>query len=586
MTAEEHASHPLVFLTALGVQQQNDTPYRLGDATASASLAPLALLQLLPKEDAPDRVLALCTESATETTWLTLQDQVQKNHRVAIERVPIPDGNDRGEIDTILRKAVEAIPERCDLIVDVTHGYRHIPFVAYSLVLYLSALRGVRLRGFYYARFDGIPSDAPRPIVELSPLAELPRWFHAVQVFRDTGVLQPVAERLDELSERYKHRARQAPSGEASDLYKTSSTAKGLAGRLRTWSHHYEAGLPLELAEASEKIRGKHSQLPSLLADEVPLGDVLAEQLAEPVDATSRHETETKAADKRSIALDQDELKRQGLLVDRYLNRDQVHQALGLMREWLVSRVLLERGDPAQWLQRESRLAQERWLGALANLASSPRGQHSLDKSQIRLGRFWDRLGKARNALHHHGMKQDAVDPAKIVSDELRGDWQELRDCDAIPTTFGGGGGRLLVTALGQSPGVLFSALSHIECDRLLVVCTSETAGSIDDAVERARFNGPVEHLHMHDPHTGIKELESLVNEAKPMLMAASHVVANLTGGTTLMGIAVQQLVEEAQRLTCPTHRCVLIDQRPPEVQREEPFVVGDLEWLEGQDQQ
>ena len=36
-------------------------------------------------------------------------------------------------------------------------------------------------------------SKEPRPIVDLRPLLELPEWFHAVAVFRETGSTGPLA---------------------------------------------------------------------------------------------------------------------------------------------------------------------------------------------------------------------------------------------------------------------------------------------------------------------------------------------------------------------------------------------------------
>ena len=57
--------------------------------------------------------------------------------------------------------------------------------------------------------------------------------------------------------------------------------------------------------------------------------------------------------------------------------------------------------------------------------------------------------------------------------------------------------------------------------------------------------------------------------------------MANITGGTTLMGIIVQRLVEEAQRLDRPVKRFALIDRRPTAAQESDPFVQGDSHWLD-----
>ena len=47
------------------------------------------------------------------------------------------------------------------------------------------------------------------------------------------------------------------------------------------------------------------------------------------------------------------------------------------------------------------------------------------------------------------------------------------------------------------------------------------------------------------------------------------------------MGLIVQRLAEEAQKLDRPVRRFALIDRRPPAQQDNEPFVQGDCHWLD-----
>ena len=87
--------------------------------------------------------------------------------------------------------------------------------------------------------------------------------------------------------------------------------------------------------------------------------------------------------------------------------------------------------------------------------------------------------------------------------------------------------------------------------------------------------------IELVDPHGGFDEITKAVDQVRPYLLEADEVVANMTGGTTLMGIIVQQLVEEAQKLDRPVRRFVLIDRRPPARQDQDPFVQSDCHWLD-----
>lgn len=73
-----------------------------------------------------------------------------------------------------------------------------------------------------------------------------------------------------------------------------------------------------------------------------------------------------------------------------------------------------------------------------------------------------------------------------------------------------------------------------------------------------------------------------LDDEVREWLASASEVVANITGGTAFMGYVVQQLAHEASRFGRPVRPCVLIDRRPEVVQEAEPYVEGEVHWLQG----
>ena len=103
----------------------------------------------------------------------------------------------------------------------------------------------------------------------------------------------------------------------------------------------------------------------------------------------------------------------------------------------------------------------------------------------------------------------------------------------------------------------------------------------IDEAVQRARFTGTTCRILVNDPHGGFDELVRVRSEAGEFLLEADYIVANLTGGTTLMGLMAQQLVEAGSCFSRPFRRFALIDRRPPAEQDAEPWVQSDFSWLD-----
>jgi thioesterase domain-containing protein len=71
------------------------------------------------------------------------------------------------------------------------------------------------------------------------------------------------------------------------------------------------------------------------------------------------------------------------------------------------------------------------------------------------------------------------------------------------------------------------------------------------------------------------------VREARRPLVAAQEIAVNLTGGTTLMGLAVAAIANEAQRLGRDVRRFGLVDRRPPSEQDANPYRAGEAFWLD-----
>jgi len=136
----------------------------------------------------PNRVLALCTPEAKQDSWPLLEQALSDEYRV--ESVDVHGGDTQEDINAFLAMVTAVIPEKAELTVDVTHGFRHFSFLTYIAVLYLAALLGVRVRGSYYGM---LKRDAPSPFLDLRPLLELPRWVHALDVLRETGSALPMA---------------------------------------------------------------------------------------------------------------------------------------------------------------------------------------------------------------------------------------------------------------------------------------------------------------------------------------------------------------------------------------------------------
>lgn len=459
-------------------------------------------------------------------------------------------------------------------------------------MLYLSALRGVQVRGAYYGLLRSasplqphkgaqppaartLAPDALNPFLDLRPLLELPRWLHALETLRETGSTIPLAEAL-----------RAGPE---------SQSTRKVAGELCRLSEAYLSGLPLELGRQAGRLLQSLKPLRRLLRDDhrLPLADELAERISDMTTPVALQQSSTNAW-KRQITLSADELKRQARVIDNLLQHGNVATALGLMNEWTASWAVWCRDRNADWLDYANvRRSTGNLLRAIAEVAGDPELRGLLTEDQRALGEFWRELSDLRNAYAHHGMRpQSVVGDPKVAGqlERIRGFWKKtLRACPNYTLSLGvSPGSRVLVSPVGQRPGVLFSALrtcltngpteGAVTC---LAICSPDTEKLIPDAVSRAGHTGRIEALCLDDPYGGTTEISGLASAAQRHFIGAQAVFVNVTGGTTLMGLAADALAATARRLARPVRRFGLIDRRPPDQQDADPYKTGEPFWLD-----
>lgn len=564
-----------LLLTVLGLDPK-PAQYALENRRSEAQLAPIALLDLLPEAKRPDRVLALCTPEAKQESLPLLKREL--GDRCPVEAVEVSADDKQEDVNTFLEVVTGAIGAHVDLTVDVTHGFRHFSFLTYIGVLYVAALRGVRVRGAYY----GMPNrDAPSPLLNLRPLLELPGWVHALEVLHETGSALPMARILDDGS--------------------TGQKARHNARDLRHLSEAYLAGLPLELGWQARNFQSRCKPLWQLLRDDhqLPLAKTLVDQLEVMLKPFSLTEAVSGDGWKRHVPLSKEEMSRQAGLIDNLLRHENFATAIRLMREWVVTWVIFVQRPEDSWVDRKIRNKAEGLLHAIKAIGSDQELRGDLTEEQRSLGCFWGYLGEVRNAYAHHGMRRDdLVRGDKIAATRRRvlDFWkQTLRCCPTMSLSLGKASiGRILVSPVGRRPGVLFSAVQACrkkwdgrDPELCLVICSRDTEKLITEALTRAKFENPFKALHMKDALGGGQhEIQQVVGTARRCFIGAEEVLVNVTGGTTLMGLAAESLASKARSLACPSvRRFGLIDRRPPGEQENDPYQAGEPFWLdEGDD--
>jgi CRISPR-associated DxTHG motif protein len=544
-----------LLVTVLGTNPQ-PAIYELAGHTHQARLAPIALLAL--DDEQFDEVIALCTSEASKVSLPLLERSLGS---AQLAHVDIPAGVSADDIGTFLHAFTCSIPEGSELVVDVTHGFRHLSFLTLLGALYASTLGRAEVRSAYYALRRDPPERSP--FVDLAPLLELTGFLYAARVLHERGDPQPLADELRRLTG-------------------TPKRAQNVARALDALSHAYASALPLELGRrAGLFLRDQLKPLRRELNDRrLPLVDELLSQVK---DSLGRFQLPVESGQgwKRQTPLDAEELERQARLIDELLERRSLGPALTLMEEWIGSWACLRLGLESRWLDRNARSTAANKLHALAKIESDVKGA-ALAGEQRQLARFWKALSEARNAYAHAGMRGDEVDAE--LPESVRGGWDTLKRAPNWPLEVPARSvAPVLVSAVGTTPGPLYSALRACSTDPgcLIAICSEETRALAEEARRHAGSTATLIPLTMADPVGGTTEIDRVVADAAEHLFEGPEVLVNLTGGTTLMGLVVERIAREAARLGRAVRRFGLIDRRPREEQLGDPYVAAEPCWLD-----
>tara|TARA_R110002167_G_C12690910_1_gene652405 strand:- start:2632 stop:3798 length:1167 start_codon:yes stop_codon:yes gene_type:complete len=101
----------------------------------------------------------------------------------------IPHARNEQEQVAILQSLAETIPAGEELVLDVTHGFRHLPMLALVAARYLTHVQKIQVSNIYYGALEMTPQGDHQqtPVLELGSLLRMLDWVEALSVYDKSG---------------------------------------------------------------------------------------------------------------------------------------------------------------------------------------------------------------------------------------------------------------------------------------------------------------------------------------------------------------------------------------------------------------
>lgn len=356
-----------------------------------------------------DQMLVFATDEARTKTYSVLERLEDPRIRL----VPIPVGKNTDEMWKLFDIILSHIDEGDQVIFDITHGLRSIQFLMFLFAAFLKFARRVEIVSVFYGAFElgNSEENIPAPVFDLSEFVLMLDWLSATDRFIATGDGSMLMELLkgnmppglvmrDDLNKREIGKALEQMGDGIGEI----SQALGM---VRPFEVMKSGNKILQTANTSEEIISETAQPFEALAEKIKnaYGQFA---LANPLDIEEAQ---------RTLAL-------QFLLIQWYLEHQQAAQAALLMREWLVS-LLMVNSEKYPLNNLNSRIECEKILHnacrQLRDNGIEDLRQFNADISRLpkpeKILNVWDKLTQLRNDIAHCGMRENARLPEKLIDD-------------------------------------------------------------------------------------------------------------------------------------------------------------------------
>lgn len=378
----ENVNEDLIGLTFIGTSNYSETKYQYINTIIQTNLFPKAFEQFFTFK----KLFIVATEEAEKKHIRNC------NCNTPVELIKIPEGRNENELWNIFEIISKAIPDKSNLVVDVTHGFRSLPIVVLAVLLYLKTVKNINIDKVIYGAFEAKIEDVS-PVFDLTPFLNIIDWSYSVNDFVNYGNSSRLKNILEAV---HKSTYLNKKKWKSQNLYGLGNSLSNLSDALSITRIEESIVIANKLNKKLRNVTNDIIHLPNAKPLEPLLGMI-----------NSKFE---------NLLLDPSELfqkagfRAQIKMIEDYLNNCQYMQAITLSREILVSKlcVLLD-FHPISERDKAERI--------LNNIDTS--NQTDLVNDNIQsiedFRNIWDNVKDIRNDINHAGMKKSSTKTLKAI---------------------------------------------------------------------------------------------------------------------------------------------------------------------------
>ncbi|WP_423792976.1 TIGR02221 family CRISPR-associated protein [Methanocaldococcus indicus] len=173
----------MILLTFLGTGNYQETTYKIDDKEYRTPF----IQEVLVKHFKIDEVIVYATPEVKEHKNLNELKNLLNNLNVRINVVDIPNVEEEKDLWTLFKNIYESVPKEKEIILDITHSLRYLPFLGFLILLFLKETKNIKISGVYYGAYEVSRKLGYSPIIEVTKAIELSNWIFATKSLKEYG---------------------------------------------------------------------------------------------------------------------------------------------------------------------------------------------------------------------------------------------------------------------------------------------------------------------------------------------------------------------------------------------------------------
>lgn len=411
-------------ITFLGATKAWETTYVMPDGREhTAPFFGAALARFYPGLS----MKVFVTEKAREMHWDHFQ-RLTEDFVAEMDPVDIPDGADEAQMWTLFQSVVDAVDDREEVIFDITHGFRSLPFLSFLAAAYLRTVKHIELEAVLYGNFearDQTVTPQRAPVIDLTEFVSLLDWMTAADRFIRFGDAQDLARQLEGSKPDHHTASKEVMSDWTRNVGRIAGTLAQLSQSLRMLR-------PRDAMIGSALLRARLLDAAGSAAVHPRPFQVLSRQISDAYSPLALDEQQIVNDPAAELAVERE-------LLHWYLERSQLVQAAAVGREWIVTWVMLHL-NYTDILDQDTRRGVEDLLGSAIQERKRSGVLPSQTKSVLTpipaidsAIDLYGQLVNTRNDIMHAGKRKGAM-PVKTLDQKVR---ELCRRVDDLPLPLG-----------------------------------------------------------------------------------------------------------------------------------------------------